>query len=112
MEALAVEGAKGPSLGVWSLRPSARSAAAVRSLPAVGSLSRCPSRCIALDAGSTVPRLSLISLCTMEALAVEGAKGPSLGLEHGGLPVTRRSAKDLFAFESSAFRSPSAVEGV
>ncbi len=32
------------------------------------------------------------------------------GLEHGGSPVTRRSAKDLFAFESSAFRSPSAGE--
>jgi hypothetical protein len=31
-----------------------------------------------------------------------------LGLEHGGSPVTRRSAKDLSAFESSAFRSPSA----
>jgi hypothetical protein len=32
-----------------------------------------------------------------------------LGLEHGGSPVTRWSAKDLFAFESSAFRSPSAA---
>jgi hypothetical protein len=32
-----------------------------------------------------------------------------VGLEHGGSPVTRRSAKDLFAFESSAFRSPSAA---
>jgi hypothetical protein len=28
-----------------------------------------------------------------------------LGLEHGASPVTRRSAKDLFAPESSAFRS-------
>jgi hypothetical protein len=29
-----------------------------------------------------------------------------LGLEHGGTPVARWSAKDLFAFERSAFRSP------
>jgi hypothetical protein len=30
---------------------------------------------------------------------------------HGGSPVTRRPAKDLFAFESFAFRSPSARRG-
>jgi hypothetical protein len=30
------------------------------------------------------------------------------GDQHGGSPVTRRSKKDLFAFESSAFRSPAA----
>jgi hypothetical protein len=29
-----------------------------------------------------------------------------LGLEHGGSPVTRRSANNLFALESSAFQSP------
>jgi hypothetical protein len=34
-----------------------------------------------------------------------------LGLEHGASPVTRRCAKGLFAFEGSAFRSPSAASG-
>jgi hypothetical protein len=45
-------------------------------------------------------------------LKVQLEAAPLLGLVRGGSLVTRRYAMDLFAFESSAFRSPSAVHGV
>jgi hypothetical protein len=49
-----------------------------------------------------------ILACTAGASPPRVEAALLLGLEHGGSPVTRRSAEDLFAFEGSALRSPSA----